>query len=254
MWTRESRPAKSPGLSRDQIVRAAMEILDAEGVDALSMRRLGAKLGSGATSIYWHIAHKDELMELVMDEVYGKVPLPDPEVTGWEDMVSILAYGLRTTLSEHPWVIPLIGTRPSLGPRAMDLSYRMQKAFERAGFAGPMLDYTLSVVLAFVLGWTGPEIAWRATRERSGLTGEEMDAAMRETVHRAARDYPEVVKRYDEHPVQDPEIVQALAFDFGLTCILDGLRTRLAAGQDDNRRFTAPPSTAENDESAKNMM
>ncbi|GIH80679.1 transcriptional regulator [Planobispora longispora] len=253
MWTRESRPAKSPGLSRDQIVRAAMEILDAEGVDALSMRRLGAKLGSGATSLYWHIAHKDELMELVMDEVYGEVPLPDPAVTSWEDMVSIFAYGLRTTLSEHPWVISLIGSRPSLGPRAMNLSSRMQQVFERAGFTGPLLDYTLSTVLAFVLGWTGPEIAWRAARERSGLTGEELDAAMKETVHRAARDYPELVKRYDEHQAQDPEVIQALAFDFGLTCLLDGLRVRLAAGKEDNQRF-APPSTAEHDESTKNMM
>ncbi|GGT06680.1 hypothetical protein GCM10010156_75110 [Planobispora rosea] len=254
VWTREPRPAKNPGLSRDQIVRAAMEILDAEGVDALSMRRLGAKLGSGATSLYWHIAHKDELLELVMDEVYGQVPLPDPEVTSWDDMVSIFAYGLRATLFEHPWVIPLIGSRPSLGPHAMDLSARMQKVFERAGFEGPLLDYTLSTVLAFVLGWTGPEIAWRTLRERSGLTGEELDAAMRETVHRAARDYPELIERFEEHQERNPEAVQALAFDFGLTCLLDGLRARLAAGRDDNRRFEAPSTTADHDESAKNMM
>src|SRR5690348_10986222 len=65
VWTREKRPSKSPTLSRAQIVRAAMEILDTEGMDALSMRRLGSRLGAGATSIYWHVAHKDELLELV---------------------------------------------------------------------------------------------------------------------------------------------------------------------------------------------
>ncbi|GIH98851.1 TetR family transcriptional regulator [Planobispora takensis] len=242
MWTREGRPAKSPGLSRDQIVRAAMEILDAEGVDALSMRRLGAKLGSGATSLYWHIAHKDELMELVMDEVYGKVDLPDPEVTSWEDMASILAYGLRAAFVGHPWVIPLVGTMPSLGPNAMRMSSLMLRAFERAGFTSPPLDYAVSTLLAFVLGWTGPELAWRSTLANSGMSGEELDAAMMKTVRQAARNHPDILERFDDYRVKDPDVVRAIAFDFGLTCLLDGLRVRLAECRD--RAGAGIPDTA----------
>ncbi|GIH96635.1 TetR family transcriptional regulator [Planobispora siamensis] len=250
MWTREGRPAKNPGLSRDQIVRAAMEILDAEGVDALSMRRLGAKLGSGATSLYWHIAHKDELMELVMDEVYGELSLPDPEVTSWEDMASILAYGLRAAFVKHPWVIPLVGTMPSLGPNAMRMSSQMLKAFERAGFTSPPLDYAVSTLLAFVLGWTGPELAWRATLDSSGMSGRELDAAMMKTVRQAAQGHPDILRRFDEYQAKDPDVVRALAFDFGLTCLLDGLRVRLAECRE-RARADVPGIAADPDEASR---
>ncbi|GGK73605.1 TetR family transcriptional regulator [Planomonospora parontospora subsp. parontospora] len=228
VWTREPRTSKSPTLSRGQIVRVAMELLDAEGVDALSMRRLGAKLGAGATSIYWHVAHKDELLELVMDEVYGEVPLPDPEVVGWEDAVTVFAYGLRDALFKHPWAVSLITTRPSLGPNAMRLSTRMAAAFGRAGFTGMELDYAGAALLSYVLGATAPEIAWRSMVDRSGLSGEELTDALHETVRRAARDHPDLISRHERYRAHDADVARAVGFDFGLSCLLDGLRARLA--------------------------
>ena len=78
VWTRPPRPAKTSGLGRDQIVAAVVELLDAEGLDALSMRKLGAKLNAGATSLYWYVANKDELLELALDEVWGLVDTPEP--------------------------------------------------------------------------------------------------------------------------------------------------------------------------------
>jgi AcrR family transcriptional regulator len=228
VWTREPRTTKSPTLSREQIVRTAMELLDAEGVDALSMRRLGARLGSGATSIYWHVAHKEELLELVMDEVYGEVPLPDPEVVGWQDAVTVFAYGLRDALFKHSWAVSLISTKPSLGPNAMRLSTRMTAAFERAGFTGLELDYAGAALLSYVLGATAPEIAWRTMMDRSGLNGEELVDAMHETVRRAARDHPGLVSRYEQYRDHNVDVTRAVSFDFGLTCLLDGLEARLA--------------------------
>ena len=74
VWLRPTRERTGqPSLSREQIVRAAIELLDAEGAAGLSMRRLGTKLGSGATSLYWHVANKDELLELAVDEVLGEI-------------------------------------------------------------------------------------------------------------------------------------------------------------------------------------
>ncbi|MFD8528683.1 TetR/AcrR family transcriptional regulator C-terminal domain-containing protein [Streptosporangium canum] len=227
VWTRESRPAKSTTLSRDQIVRAAMELLDAEGMEALSMRRLGARLGSGATSIYWHVANKDELLELVMDEVFGTVALPVPDVTGWRDAASVFAYGLRAALFDHPWSAALIGTRPSIGPNAMELSARLLKTFSLAGFEGMALDYASSTLMAYVLGATTPEIAWRAAMAGAELNDEGLMAGVKSAVDRAAADYPELAERYAEYDGMDPDIARKLNFDFGLTCILDGLEARL---------------------------
>ncbi|GAA3167943.1 TetR/AcrR family transcriptional regulator C-terminal domain-containing protein [Planomonospora alba] len=228
VWTRQPRASKSsPTLSRGQIVRAALELLDAEGLDALSMRRLGARLGAGATSLYWHVAHKDEVLELVMDEVYGEVPLPDPETVGWQDAAVRFAYGLREALFKHPWAIPLISTRPSIGPNAMRLSTRMAAVFEQAGFTGMSLDYASSALLSYVLGAIAPEIAWRTTIDRSGLSSEELAAAMHQTVRQAARDHPELLERYERYTGHDVDVTRAISFDFGLTCLLDGMKVRL---------------------------
>ncbi|MEV7013423.1 TetR/AcrR family transcriptional regulator C-terminal domain-containing protein [Streptosporangium sp. NPDC051022] len=227
VWTREKRPSKSPTLSRAQIVRAAMDLLDAEGMDALSMRRLGTRLGSGATSIYWHVASKDELLELVLDEVFGEVPLPDPEVIGWRDTVSAFAYGLRGVLFAHPWSTVLIGSMPSLGPNAMRLSSTLLRTFKLAGFRGMALDHASSTLMAYVLGSTTPEITWQCAIDSSGVSTKEMAAAMRETVEKAAHDYPELVARFIEYENSDPQAASAVNFDFGLSCFLDGLQARL---------------------------
>ncbi|WP_433253638.1 TetR/AcrR family transcriptional regulator C-terminal domain-containing protein [Streptosporangium sp. CA-135522] len=253
VWTRESRPAKSPGLSRDQIVRAAMGLLDAEGLDALSMRRLGARLGSGATSIYWHVANKDELLELVMDEVLGEVPLPDPDVVGWRDAASVFAYGLRTALFAHPWAASLIGARAALGPNAVEMSARLLRTFTLAGFKGLEQDYASSALMSYVLGATTPELTWRRMTNDGEMNGQELLAALRPMVEQAARDHPELAARYSEYygAEVDIETVRLLCFDFGLTCFLDGLQERLrqAAMEPGATRFgTEIPHEARNSE------
>lgn len=227
VWTRERRTAKSPTLSRAQIVRAAVEILDAEGMDALSMRRLGTKLGSGATSIYWHVASKDELLELVLDEVFGEVPLPDPDVIGWRDAVSAFAYGLRGALFAHPWSTVLIGAMPTLGPNAMRLSAGLLKTFKLAGFQGRALDQASSTLMSYVTGVTTPEIAWQSIITASGMSPQEIATDMMRMLQQAAGDYPELVTSYAEHEKLDDGVASALNFEFGLSCFLDGLEARL---------------------------
>lgn len=230
VWTREGRPARSTTLSRTQIVHAAVDLLDAEGMDSLSMRRLGARLGSGATSIYWHVANKDELLELVLDEVFGKVALPAPATTGWRDEASAFAYGLRAALLAHPWAVTLVGTGPTLGPNAMGLSARLLSTFGQAGFTATEQEYASSALLAYVLGVTTPEIAWSAAAAHSGMSDEELTASMKPVVEQAARNYPELAERYaDYHGTGiDLQTARLLNFDFGLTCILDGLEARLS--------------------------
>src|SRR5690606_36446217 len=136
VWLREPRPARSPGRSREEIVRAAVELLDAEGLDGLSMRKLGARLDAGATSLYWYVANKDELLELVLDEFWGMVDVPEPEQNSWRAVATAFAYNLRDTMISHAWAANLIGHKPSIGPNSLRLTEKLRRTFVGAGFHG----------------------------------------------------------------------------------------------------------------------
>ncbi len=228
VWTRPQRQPKSAGLGREQIVAAVLELLDAEGLEALSMRKLGAKLNSGATSVYWHVANKDELLELALDEFWGWVELPEPdESTSWRGVVTTFAYSLRQTLLDHPWVGTLIGRMPMVGPQAFALSDRLRRTFVNAGFTGLDIYLASGTVLSFVFGQVLPEISLnRAT----GGEGFDHEAAMA-VVGELAADYPELRADYERTMPTDSQAARIVAYDFGLLCVLDGLQARLRASE-----------------------
>jgi AcrR family transcriptional regulator len=228
VWTREKRQAKPPALGREQIVRETIALLDAEGMEALSMRRLATRLNSGATSIYWHVANKDELLDLVLDQIYGELNVPaDEEGLRWRDVVQRFAYSLRDTLIRHPWAVPLVGTRPAIGPNALRSTSRLTGVLRDGGFAGDNVDFATASVMAYVMGWAISEAAWQRMVAQSGGDSRAAVAAMRPLLQRAAGDYPELLERYDRWVADDPAVVRALGFDFGLTSMLDGLAVRL---------------------------
>ncbi|HEY4189304.1 MAG TPA: TetR/AcrR family transcriptional regulator C-terminal domain-containing protein [Candidatus Limnocylindrales bacterium] len=121
-------------LSRDQIVDAALRVMDEEGLDALSMRRLGQELNSGATSLYWHIRNKDELLDLVLDRVIGDVVPEMPTGAGWRETADATARALRTVLLRHRGVAPVMGERPTFGPNALQALEIMLTPFVAEGF------------------------------------------------------------------------------------------------------------------------
>ncbi|MEV4300538.1 TetR/AcrR family transcriptional regulator C-terminal domain-containing protein [Microbispora rosea] len=227
VWTRARKGGREQGLSRDQIVRAAVELLDAEGLDALSMRKLGARLGAGATSLYWHVANKDELIELVMDEVYSGVVVP--EAAGWREAASVFAYAMRQAVFDHPWSASLIGVVPALGPNALTASDRLMGAFVRAGFEGIDVDYAMTAVVSYTLGATIPEVAFLSSLEATGKSMTELQEAVDPIVMKLASDRPNLLERYRSYASQDfdPLVARRLAFEFGLMALLDGLGTRL---------------------------
>jgi AcrR family transcriptional regulator len=224
VWLREPRKTASPGRSREEIVKASLELLDAEGLGGLSMRKLGAKLSAGATSIYWYVANKDELLELAYDEIWGEMSVPDPEEVGWRDAASVLAHSMRPVMLRHPWSADLLGRVPALGPNALHVADRMRVMFRHAGFSGMEIDYAGATLTAFVYGMTIPEIAWN-----TAMSGQTYDAdEMRASVARAAADFPDLLEGIDMDTYEDPQVVRALCFDFGLVSVLDGLERRLA--------------------------
>ncbi|UBU15409.1 TetR/AcrR family transcriptional regulator [Nonomuraea gerenzanensis] len=223
VWLREPRKATSPGRSREEIVRAAVELLNEEGLSGLSMRKLGAKLSAGATSLYWYVANKDELLELVYDEVWGEMMVPDPDEVGWREAVSVLAHSMRQVILSHPWSAELIGRLPALGPNALHVANEMRGMFKQAGFTGADTDYAIATLTAFIFGMTIPEIAWNAKSGAAQLDVEQMRSMVVQVFER----YPHMREGYELSRVEDPRVVREVAFDFGLVSVLDGLERRL---------------------------
>jgi AcrR family transcriptional regulator len=226
VWTREPRQPKSAGLRREQIVAAAVELLDAEGLDALSMRKLGGKLGAGATSLYWYVATKDELLELALDEIWALVEVPDPDRASWREAATTFAYSMRTAVLEHPWVATVVGQFPSVGPNAFALMERLRLTFSQAGFDGTDIYLAGGTVMSFVLGQVIPEISARKMDDGAGDWS--LDTVVAST-DRLAADYPELLADYRSTRFPDRGTGHAIAFDFGLLCVLDGLAARLSA-------------------------
>ncbi|RDI63609.1 TetR/AcrR family transcriptional regulator [Nocardia pseudobrasiliensis] len=225
VWLRPPRQPKSSGLRRDQIVAAAIELLDAEGLDRLSMRKLGAKLDAGATSLYWYVANKNELLELALDEAWGEVALPDPDEVPWRRALTEFAYSLRETMLAHPWMVTLFGRVPSVGPKAFRLSDFMRRTYRTAGFGAMTAAYANGTLISYVVGQVVPDIALRQTGGRlEDFDTDTVYAAMRQL---AGADYPDMVADMIEIQPENPAAARALAFDFGLLCVLDGLESRL---------------------------
>ncbi|MEV0897684.1 TetR/AcrR family transcriptional regulator [Actinoplanes sp. NPDC049802] len=226
VWTRQARPRTGqPTLSREQIVRTAIELLDTEGAAGLSMRRLGARLGSGATSLYWHVATKDDLLELAVDQVMGEIYVPEPGDTPWRVGVSVMANGMRAMLLRHPWVIGLLGVRPTIGPNVMRMSNRSVALLSAAGFTGSALSHVHSLITAHVIGAATTEAAVAAAVQRSGQSAAKIREQLEPFLEENARDYPDYARWRQESGVTelDPDQIWDQSFAFGLERILDGL-------------------------------
>ncbi|MGK8523409.1 TetR/AcrR family transcriptional regulator C-terminal domain-containing protein [Nocardia asteroides] len=138
-------------------------------------------------------------------------------------MLTTFAYSFRATIREHPWSASLVGRLPSVGPNSLRLSDRLRRAFVRAGFQGVDIYLASGSVICFVLGQVIPELAWDAASK-----GAEMDTdGMLRVMGELAGDYPEMLADYQEAVPTDQEVARAMAFDFGLLCVLNGLDARL---------------------------
>ena len=229
-WTRPRRQRERPALSRKQIVAEAVRLLDAEGVNALSMRRLGARLGAGATSMYSHVTSKDELIELAVDEVYAEIQVPDADdPAGWRASLSASAHSLRSMILRHPWMASLLGQvgLAYLGPNVMRLNERMLALCEAAGFSLEEANQAMSAVAAYVIGSGTSEAAWLTLLARSGQNERDLTERLRPAVEQAAQPYPRLRRHFAAYVRQDPQRSRDDDFTYGLDRILDGLEARL---------------------------
>ncbi|MFF7455108.1 TetR/AcrR family transcriptional regulator [Kitasatospora sp. NPDC008115] len=230
VWARRQREPDQPALSRETIVREAIAMLDADGVEALSMRKLGARLNAGATSLYRHVATKDELIELAVDEVFGEIPVPDPSATDWRADVTATCEAFRDTTLRHRWLGSVIGQAGLvyLGPNLINVSERMAALFSAAGFPEP--SRAIDTTLSYVLGMSTTEAAFLTTVMRSGQSESEFIAGLMPSAQEAVAGHEFLSDAFADaaaNAVKDPADLRHEKFAYGLNVILDGLALRL---------------------------
>lgn len=228
----QRRTRGEAALRREQIVSEAVRLLDEEGVEALSMRRLAARLDAGAPSLYWHVSNKDELLKLAVDEVFGEIAAPDPDdPVGWRSAALLCAHGVRATMLRHPWLGAVMYSDSGLayrGPNVLRLNEGLLQLFAAAGFPGEEVLHAVQTLVAYVFGTAMSEAAWLRHLQREGVTEAERMAQLWPEAEEAAAGYDHMRDVYAAERGKDPRLSRDMTFGYGVDRVLDGLQARLA--------------------------
>jgi AcrR family transcriptional regulator len=230
----------APALSRAEIVDAAIAIADAEGSGAISMRRIAQVLRAGTMSLYWHVANKEQLLDLMLDALIGEFDVPEP--TGdWREDLRAQARGERATLLRHAWVMDFLGGRPPLGPNTLLQLDRHLAALDGLGLDVEATMNILGTMQTYVLGSVLREMQEaRAQRDQdqAGITHEVWEPMRAAWRNRLAADgrFAHVVRFLDAGIDPDAEETRDERFEFGLDCVIDGIAAKIAALSDGGSR------------------
>lgn len=147
------QPGSEPPLSRQRIITTAVELLDAEGIAALSMRRLADRLGAGAMSLYWHVESKDIVFDLALDQVLAYRPPTPAAGTDWRGEIIHALEDWRVTMLRHPWSAALLPGR-TLGPNTLARLELLGTILSRAGVTDADLNVAIWSLWNHVMGAT----------------------------------------------------------------------------------------------------
>jgi len=227
LWGRHERGTRGPrpGLTIEKIVQAAIELADAEGLEAASIRRVAQKLGVGAMSLYRYIPGKAELLDLMFDAVHADEPPPPPG--DWRTQLEHLAHQSRDRVQRHPWMLQVaIGQRPPLGPNILANFDAYLDVLSGIGLTPAEMVAATELVGNFIQGATRQAVEIAQAERDSGVSDEQW--------------WEERQSFWEEY--FDPERYKAISavyeggayedaldsFEFGLQRILDGIEALLA--------------------------
>ena len=226
-----AEPARRVPVTLDRIVAGALELIDREGLGALSMRNLASELQTGTTTLYRYVAGKDEVLVLVADAVLAETQLRRPLAgLGWREVLEELAHSMRTALGSHPNVAALFATAVPVGPnslrgRELTLSVLRERGFDKT-LAADVYTALAHQVLASVLQEPMNDF-------RAGGLGASKSLTLRDFYRSlSAEQYPHLVELADELTSR----TATEEFEFGLACLLDSVELRLQQARTPRRR------------------
>ncbi|MFB9857171.1 TetR/AcrR family transcriptional regulator C-terminal domain-containing protein [Paenarthrobacter aurescens] len=208
------RPARTrrvdPSLSLERITASTVALLDREGAAALTMRALANELGAHASSIYWYVDRREDLVDLATDFVFGPAAGRTPK-GDWEHIIRTTATEMYTALTDHAWAAEFAGQRPLLGPNALTLVSRIIRALDSTGATGKDQAIAGTSISNLVLGAATASAAARHLRLDDG------ESALTQHVIAAVQQVTEPA---------NPVAAWTAYFDEGLDMLIHGWRTR----------------------------
>jgi AcrR family transcriptional regulator len=194
----------------------ALALADAEGIGALTMRRLAQELGIEAMSLYHHVANKDDILDGMVDMVFGEIDLPS-EGTEWKTAMRDRARSARAALTRHPWAVSIMESRSSPGPATLRHHDAVLGSCRRAGFSVQMAAHAFSLIDSYIYGFVLQEVnlPFDDTDDLEGV----VDSMM---MPFSPEDYPHLVELTTEYILQ-PGYSYGNEFEYGLGLILDSL-------------------------------
>ncbi|MBZ4324428.1 TetR/AcrR family transcriptional regulator, partial [Streptomyces huiliensis] len=220
-----------PGLSPERIVEAALGIADAEGLAAVSMRRVATVLGVATMSLYRHVADKDALVMRMMEAVFARTPFPDVPPDDWRERLTVAARLLWQVFRRHPWLAPALSvTRPQLVPSALPFTEWVLGALDGRGLDSATVFSTHLTLLNYI---RGTAVNIEAEEEAQALTGMDSDTwmdAQEPELRRilAGGRLPTMARLFASGPY-DLDLDEL--FEFGLRRFLDGVAALLAEAE-----------------------
>lgn len=226
LWRTQQAPARGPrhGLDVDRIVRTAIEVADADGVEALSMRRVAQELGVGTMSLYTYVPGKAELLDAMADLVATETT--SPPTGDWRAALEQIAQENWRLFHRHPWLLARDTSRPALGPGVAQKYNDELSAIDGIGLTDVEMDTVLAVVIGHAESTARRALGAARLAENSDLTDEQWwatNAPVLEQLLDPAR-FPVAVRvgraaGQAHGSAADPRV----EFDFGLQRLLDGL-------------------------------
>ena len=214
-------PARTP-LNRERVLRAAVAVADEGGLAALTIRSLAQELGVKPMAVYHYVANKDEILDGIVDIVFGEIELPAAE-DDWRTGMQRRAASARQVLKGHSWAIGLLESRTTPGHETLHHHDRILDTLLNAGFSLELTAHAYALIDSYVYGFALQE---------AGLPfdGPDTVADVAEPIMErfATGEYPRMVQMATEYYFR-PGYDFGAEFQFGLDLILDGLATRLAA-------------------------
>ncbi|WP_413098687.1 TetR/AcrR family transcriptional regulator [Streptomyces sp. Inha503] len=226
LWGLGERPnrGRRPAFTLEQIVRTGVGIADAQGLAAVSMRRIAERLGCTTMSLYRYVPGKAELLDLMTDAVMGEVPPADAAPGGWRTRLELSARADWGLYHRHPWILRLPAGRPALGPHGFAWYESVLRVLTATGLPPAALVNVFDMVDSYVRGAARDALDAAAVERHSGLTDEQWWAARAhfwDAVFVPAR-YPMVASLRAAGALHHP---RDRGFEFGLRLVLDSIET-----------------------------
>jgi AcrR family transcriptional regulator len=220
-----TRPRTRKPLSKDRVLARAIALADADGIDALTMRKLGQALGVEAMSLYNHVASKGELVGAMVDSVIGQFELP--EGGAWGDAIRRCAISAHDILLEHPWAcrLALLPSDPKTigGPRIRYMEWLLRR-FREAGFSAEVTYSAYHTLDSHIFGFTLWQLGHaEASRSFTPPDGQGVEEWAQGILAQLRGTYPYLDEHGAQHMAEEAPSGR-YEFEFGLDLILDGLK------------------------------